>query len=80
MPSGLGSDFRHPIDNQGQGGGGIAQQIQRVAGLLSFVAAFATHGGGVAPSGQQMVAVNLRCVPDIDLDALKIDKVDGAKF
>ena len=39
-----------------------------------------THGGGVAPNGQQMVAVNLRCVSDIDLDALKIDKVDGAKF
>ena len=31
-------------------------------------------------NGQQMVAVNLRCVPDIDLDTLKIDKVDGAKF
>jgi len=39
-----------------------------------------THGGGVAPDGKRMVAVNLRCVPDIDLDALKIDKFDGAKL
>ena len=39
-----------------------------------------THGGGVAPDGQQMVAVNLRCVPGIDLDTLEIQKVDGASF
>ena len=30
--------------------------------------------------GQQMRAVNLRCVPDVDLDALAIQKVDGASF
>jgi hypothetical protein len=40
----------------------------------------ATHGGGVAPDGKKMVAINLRCVPDIDLDALKIDRFDGAKL
>lgn len=40
----------------------------------------ATHGGGVGPGGKQMVAVNLRCVPGIDLDTLTIDKVDGASF
>lgn len=39
-----------------------------------------THGGGVAPDGKQMVAVNLRCVPDIDLDALEIQKFDGANL
>ena len=38
----------------------------------------AKHGGGVAPDGKRMVVVNLRCVPDIDLDALQIDKFDGA--
>ena len=40
----------------------------------------ATHGGGVAPDGKRMVAVNLRCVPDIDLETLKLDKFDGAKL
>jgi len=39
-----------------------------------------THGGGIGPDGKQMVAVNLRCVPDIDLDALAIQKFDGAKL
>lgn len=40
----------------------------------------ASHGGGVGPDGKQMVAVNLRCLPDVDLDALRIDKFDGAKL
>lgn len=40
----------------------------------------ATHGSGVGPDGKAMVAINLRCVPDIDLDALKIERFDGAKL
>ena len=35
---------------------------------------------GIAPDGAKMAAVNLRCVPDADLDALQIQKVDGASF
>ncbi|BAV63980.1 GFA family protein [Sphingobium cloacae] len=35
---------------------------------------------GKGPDGSAMRAVNLRCVPDIDLDALTINKVDGASF
>lgn len=31
-------------------------------------------------NGAAMRAVNLRCVPDVDLDALQIQKVDGASF
>lgn len=30
--------------------------------------------------GKKMRAVNLRCAPDVDLDALTIKKVDGASF
>ena len=30
--------------------------------------------------GQQIRAVNLRCVPEVDLDALAIQQVDGASF
>ncbi|MBD7988786.1 GFA family protein [Luteimonas sp. Sa2BVA3] len=43
---------------------------------------------GIAPfsegadprSGAEMAAVNLRCVPDVDLSALKVTPVDGASF
>jgi len=34
---------------------------------------------GKSPDGP-MRAINLRCVPDVDIDALKIKKVDGASF
>jgi len=35
---------------------------------------------GKGPDGSEMRAVNLRAVPEADLDALKIQKVDGASF
>lgn len=35
---------------------------------------------GQRPGGAATVAVNLRCVPTIDLDALTVQKVDGASF
>ncbi|MCR6646246.1 MAG: GFA family protein [Terricaulis sp.] len=40
----------------------------------------ATHGVGVGPGGVKMAAVNVRCIPAIDLDALTITKVDGASY
>ena len=38
------------------------------------------HGEGKAPDGTATVAVNLRCVPGLDLGALSIRQVDGASF
>lgn len=35
---------------------------------------------GAGPDGMSMRAVNLRCVDNIDTDALKINKVDGASL
>ena len=35
---------------------------------------------GTRPDGSKMAAVNLRCVPEADLDALNVQKVDGASF
>lgn len=35
---------------------------------------------GTAPDGAQMAAINLRCVPAADLDALTIQQVDGASY
>ncbi|TZG27800.1 GFA family protein [Sphingomonas montanisoli] len=36
------------------------------------------HGKG--PDGSEMRAINLRCVPSVDLDALELQKYDGAKL
>lgn len=33
---------------------------------------------GVAPDGKKMVAINVRCLDGVELDALKIQKFDGA--
>ena len=35
---------------------------------------------GTGPDGSKMAAVNLRCVPGADLEAIIIHKVDGASF
>jgi hypothetical protein len=35
-------------------------------------------GGGIGPDGNEMRAINLRCVPEADLDSLTIQKFDGA--
>jgi len=35
------------------------------------------YGEGVAPDGQVTAAINLRCIEDIDLDAIPVQHVDG---
>ena len=37
-------------------------------------------GRGKGPGGADMVAVNVRCLDGVDLDALTPRKVDGARF
>lgn len=51
----------------------IRHQFCRVCGTEPFAR-------GTMPNGMSTVAVNLRCVPAIDLDALAIQKVDGASM
>jgi hypothetical protein len=51
----------------------IAHQFCTTCGVEPFAE-------GKGPGGKTMCAVNLRCVPAIDLDALEIQKVDGASF
>lgn len=36
-----------------------------------------SFGRGTAPDGQEMYAINVRCLDDVDLDALTITPVDG---
>lgn len=40
----------------------------------------APFASGTGPDGKAMVSINLRCLPDVDLDALEIRKVDGRRF
>jgi len=37
-----------------------------------------TFAGGIGPDGTEMRAINLRCVPDADLESLAIQHFDGA--
>jgi hypothetical protein len=50
----------------------ITHQFCKTCGTQAFAL-------GKSPQGA-MRAINLRCVPDIDVDALTIQKVDGASF
>ena len=50
----------------------IRHRFCRVCGTQAF--------GEGETNGVSMRGVNLRCVPGIDLDALEIQKVDGASF
>ena len=40
----------------------------------------ATHGEGAAGDGHPMVAVNVRCLPEVDLENLSVRKFDGLSF
>jgi len=50
----------------------ITHQFCKTCGTEAFAL-------GKSPQGD-MRAINLRCVPSIDIDALTIQKVDGASF
>ncbi len=51
---------------------------RRIAHLTCKTCGVQAHATGTSPSGQEMVAVNLRAVPDCDLDALELTRHDGA--
>ena len=40
----------------------------------------APYSEGAGPDGTEMAAVNLRCLPDLDLSALTVNHVDGKSF
>lgn len=52
----------------------------KIAHLFCKTCGTQAFGQGEGPDGSKMAAINLRCVPDADLDALSIQKVDGASF
>ncbi|MET0137775.1 MAG: GFA family protein, partial [Sphingobium sp.] len=51
----------------------LAHRFCSVCGVQPFAE-------GQGPDGAEMRAVNLRAVPACDIDALEVQKVDGASF
>jgi hypothetical protein len=45
--------------------------------LFCPVCGILPYGKGIGPNGKPMVAINVRCLDDVDLDALEITKFDG---
>lgn len=45
----------------------------KVCGIKSFAR-------GTGPNGQEMAAINVRCLAGVDPEALKIERVDGRSF
>ncbi|GAB4061760.1 hypothetical protein [Uliginosibacterium sediminicola] len=48
----------------------IKHHFCKICGMHPF-------GEGVSPQGNQMVAINLRCVEDISLDSIPVTHFDG---
>ena len=74
-----------PAESFRQTAGGTAQTSylfnkKQIEHLFCSTCGVESFGRDRLPSGEAMVAVNLRCVPAIDLDALHIKKVDGASL
>ena len=45
--------------------------------LFCSTCGIASFARGVAPDGSEMVAINARCLDDLDLDTLTVKPVDG---
>ena len=46
----------------------------------SATCGIAPFGEGQAPDGSTMIAVNVRCLPEVELDALQVAPFDGARL
>ena len=51
----------------------ISHKFCATCGIQSF-------GTGKAPNGSAMAAINARCLDNVDVDSLKVKKIDGRKF
>ena len=52
----------------------------RIEHLFCATCGMESFARGTAPDGSQMVAVNVRCLEDVDLDGLKPKQVDGRSY
>ena len=51
----------------------IRHRFCATCGIESFAS-------GKGPDGSDVVAINVRCLDDVDLDALTVNKIDGRSF
>ncbi len=51
----------------------IAHRFCQTCGVQSF-------GRGKDQEGNETIALNVRCIPDLDIDTLKINKFDGKSY
>lgn len=52
----------------------------KISHLFCETCGIQSFGRGTAPSGQQMVAINVRCLDDVDVFSLQPQQVDGKSF
>jgi hypothetical protein len=52
----------------------------RIQHLFCSTCGMESFARGTAPDGSAMVAINVRCLEDVDLDGLKTTQVDGRSF
>lgn len=50
---------------------------KRIHHLFCDACGTESFGRGTAPNGAEMVAVNVRCIDDVDLDAFSVKAFDG---
>ena len=52
----------------------------RIHHLFCATCGIESFARGTAPDGKEMYAVNVRCLPDVDVGALTVTPVDGKSF
>ncbi|NLW95628.1 MAG: GFA family protein [Xanthomonadaceae bacterium] len=53
---------------------------QKIAHHFCATCGIAPFSEGIGPDGTASAMVNLRCLPEVDLDALRPTRVDGASY
>lgn len=53
---------------------------RRIRHLFCAACGVQSFARGTMPDGAEMVAINVRCLNDIDLDALKVQGIDSRNF
>lgn len=59
---------------------GYTFNTHRIEHKFCEVCGAAPFAYGAGPDGSQVRAVNLRCVPSLDLDSLTLQHIDGASY
>jgi hypothetical protein len=52
----------------------------KISHLFCETCGIQSFGRGLAPDGREMIAVNVRCLDDVDVFGLKAQQVDGKSF